>query len=322
MKLALRQGASPLILLKRPGFAPQVDKISALMEKSRSTLAAYQFHTAFSQIASRLGHKSQRIRLTLGKILADVISAYPQQSLWPMFGLMQSRRPERVVQSRDVFDRVRVSASARFLFTFLPPARRTSHPTLPGDGPDTVIGSRSYTHGADDPQTINKTGNMNKLIADAERFSLHILKLTMEPISQQDKRSELSLSSYPYMRSITPTRMMMPLQDALTSTLPSSAENIGAHNPFPQPMVEIQSIDDRVEIMKSLQKPKKVVFIGTNGKRYPFLCKPEDDLRKDARLMDFNSMINKMLKSASESRRRQLCEFANTACTVEWSLCS
>lgn len=58
--------------------------------------------------------------------------------------------------------------------------------------------------------------------------------------------------------------------------------------------------------MPSLQRPKKLVFIGSDGKAYPFLCKPHDDLRKDARVMDLNSMINKLLKSASESRRRQL----------------
>jgi serine/threonine-protein kinase ATR len=63
-----------------------------------------------------------------------------------------------------------------------------------------------------------------------------------------------------------------------------------------------------VDIMPSLQRPKKLVFQGSDGKKYPFLCKPHDDLRKDARLMDFNAMINKLLKSASESRRRQLCE--------------
>ena len=60
--------------------------------------------------------------------------------------------------------------------------------------------------------------------------------------------------------------------------------------------------------MASLQKPKKLVLVGQDGRKYPFLCKPNDDLRKDARLMDFNSMINKLLNSASESRRRQLCE--------------
>jgi serine/threonine-protein kinase ATR len=40
-----------------------------------------------------------------------------------------------------------------------------------------------------------------------------------------------------------------------------------------------------------------------------FLGKPKDDLRKDARLMDFNAIINKLLKGNSDSRRRQLRKF-------------
>ena len=60
--------------------------------------------------------------------------------------------------------------------------------------------------------------------------------------------------------------------------------------------------------MPSLQKPRKIVIMGSDGKRYAFLCKPKDDLRKDARLMEFDSMINKLLQADSESRRRRLCE--------------
>lgn len=103
--------------------------------------------------------------------------------------------------------------------------------------------------------------------------------------------------------------------------LPAPGEDIQTHRPFPaQPVlmkgaclrwaseaILTAGIDDAVDIMPSLQRPKKLTFIGSDGKNYPFLCKPHDDLRKDARLMDFNSMINKFLKSASESRRRQLC---------------
>jgi serine/threonine-protein kinase ATR len=152
------------------------------------------------------------------------------------------------------------------------------------------------------------------LIVDAERFSFNLLKLADEPIP--DKAKQLELSSFPYMRSVFPSEMMMPLQDLLTGTLPSHAdtdkERMKAHNPFPMNPVTIKSLDPTIDVMSSLVKPKKLVFIGTDGKKYPFLCKPKDDLRKDARLMDFNAMINKLLKSASESRRRQLCEY----CTV------
>lgn len=59
--------------------------------------------------------------------------------------------------------------------------------------------------------------------------------------------------------------------------------------------------------MSSLQKPRKITVFGSDGKSYAFLCKPKDDLRKDARLMEFNSMIIKLLKKDSESRKRGLC---------------
>jgi hypothetical protein len=48
---------------------------------------------------------------------------------------------------------------------------------------------------------------------------------------------------------------------------------------------------------------------GTDGGKYPFLVKPKDDLRKDARLMEFNSIINKLLKKDAETSRRQLCMY-------------
>ena len=47
----------------------------------------------------------------------------------------------------------------------------------------------------------------------------------------------------------------------------------------------IHSIDDTIHIMPSLQRPKKISFLGSDGKLYHYLCKPKDDLRKDARFM-------------------------------------
>ena len=61
--------------------------------------------------------------------------------------------------------------------------------------------------------------------------------------------------------------------------------------------------------MRSLAKPRKISIRGSDGQTYVFLGKPKDDLRKDARLMDFNGIINKLLKANSESRRRKLCKF-------------
>jgi serine/threonine-protein kinase ATR len=72
-----------------------------------------------------------------------------------------------------------------------------------------------------------------------------------------------------------------------------------------KPLFDLEFYDE-VEIMHSLARPRKITIRGSNGQTYMFLGKPKDDLRKDARLMDFNAIINKLLKANSESRRRQL----------------
>lgn len=53
-------------------------------------------------------------------------------------------------------------------------------------------------------------------------------------------------------------------------------------------------------------RKNQVVFLGSDGVARPFLCKPKDDLRKDARMMEFNAMINRLLSKYPESRRRKL----------------
>lgn len=65
---------------------------------------------------------------------------------------------------------------------------------------------------------------------------------------------------------------------------------------------------DRIDVMRSMQRPKKLSLIGTDGKTYAFLCKTNDDLRKDARLMEFSHMINRFLRHDSDARQRALCK--------------
>lgn len=59
--------------------------------------------------------------------------------------------------------------------------------------------------------------------------------------------------------------------------------------------------------MRSLQRPKRISIIGSNGQSYRFLIKAVDDMRKDARVMEFNYMINSFLKKNAESRDSGLC---------------
>lgn len=79
----------------------------------------------------------------------------------------------------------------------------------------------------------------------------------------------------------------------------------------------LQGFLDEVDVMSSLQKPRKVTAVGSDGVYYTFLCKPKDDLRKDAKVMEFNSLVNTLLKKDREANRRDLCKSFYLVCAVQ-----
>ncbi|CAD7973957.1 unnamed protein product [Amoebophrya sp. A120] len=65
---------------------------------------------------------------------------------------------------------------------------------------------------------------------------------------------------------------------------------------------------DRVNVMNSKVKPKKVTIKGSDGNLYPFLGKMEQrgDLKKDKRVMELCNLLNKLLRRNGESMQRKL----------------
>jgi serine/threonine-protein kinase ATR len=120
--------------------------------------------------------------------------------------------------------------------------------------------------------------------------------------------------------------VLIPTESALAGTLPLNQRADKKWNPFGEVQpAKLHSVLDEVEVLRSLQAPKVVTFLGTNGVQYRFLAKPRDDLRKvsvkwcefvngnltptwlqDSRVMEVNSLVNKLLSRDPDSRRRQL----------------
>ena len=139
-----------------------------------------------------------------------------------------------------------------------------------------------------------------------------------------ENKTTLSMSKdFPRLKAMANSSLIIPLQESLTASLPPASSDESTHRPFPLDVPTFkglflsmnlsQAFDkpftgfaDEIEVMRSLAKPRKITIQGSNGQIYMFLGKPKDDLRKDARLMDLNAIINKLLKGNSESRRRQL----------------
>ena len=100
---------------------------------------------------------------------------------------------------------------------------------------------------------------------------------------------------------LLPTPMLL----AGRSSMHQSATH--QHQAFPYTQC-IRRFAPTAQVMKSKEKPKKISVDSSDGSTVNFLCKRESsgDLRKDARLMEFNFVINRLLRQDGDGRRRKL----------------
>jgi serine/threonine-protein kinase ATR len=77
------------------------------------------------------------------------------------------------------------------------------------------------------------------MIRDAQMFSRTLLKLADDKVEDRNKSMSIT-QHYPYVLTVFPSKMIMPLQDALTCSLPSTTDTLKTHNPFPGSLVEIK----------------------------------------------------------------------------------
>ncbi|XP_012937158.1 serine/threonine-protein kinase ATR [Aplysia californica] len=155
---------------------------------------------------------------------------------------------------------------------------------------------------------IGKQPDLNKFIQDCKKLTERLLELCEKDFGSNMTVS-LSQMFKPLKRLLEGSnfsKILLPLQSAVTVNLPATVAEGLNHNPFPDDQIYIQGFEDTIEVLPSLQKPKKITMIGSDGKRYVMMCKPKDDLRKDCRLMEFNAIINKFLRRDAESRKRRL----------------
>ncbi|XP_052796079.1 serine/threonine-protein kinase ATR-like isoform X2 [Mya arenaria] len=152
------------------------------------------------------------------------------------------------------------------------------------------------------------TPSLAKVIQDYTKLTERLLELCEKEL---EAGKSVSITTYfkPLKRLIDDSslsKILVPLQSLMTVNLPSTVDRDREHDPFPANLVYISGFEDDIEILASLAKPKKITMKGSDGQKYVMLCKPNDDLRKDCRLMEFNGIVNKFLRKDPESRKRFL----------------
>jgi serine/threonine-protein kinase ATR len=203
--------------------------------------------------------------------VAKVLCIYPRQSMWSVIAAMRSTDKPRQRKAKDAMKKARELAQcARF--------------------------------GVDEGRIIKDQGPLqDNFISLVDK----LFSLSAQSTAKGVKTFRIS-TKFAGLARLRNVGVVIPTQRNFTVMLPPDGRTTKRHDGFAGEPALISHIVDDVTVMSSLQRPKKIAFMGSDGREYPFLLKPKDDLRKDARMMDLYSMLNRFLKADPESRRRNL----------------
>ncbi|KZF22699.1 hypothetical protein L228DRAFT_247070 [Xylona heveae TC161] len=243
-------------------------QLNLQVEKFVGRLPAYEFYTALSQLVSRICHPHSEVYGILVNIIVKVVIAHPQQALWTVLAVVKSSSRERASRGLVCINRI-----------------------------------KEYPKKKVDPAAIDP----RKLVNQGQKLSEQLLNVCEAAV--EAKVPNVSLSrDLGFSHKVVPCQLVMPIESALSASLPTMTENanIKSHRAFSRDTVTVHAFLDDVLILNSLQRPRKLSVKGSDGRVYGLLCKPKDDLRKDQRLMEFDSMINRALKKDAEASKRRL----------------
>lgn len=154
-----------------------------------------------------------------------------------------------------------------------------------------------------------KTSHIMRLIYDFNRLAEKLIELCNKQLSDGITTTSVNtvLRMLPrLLQGNDFSKIILPIQKLRKLILPNPEISGAEHNPFPNHDIYIAGIEDEIQVLQSLQRPRKITFRGSDGKKYIHMLKPKDDLRKDTRLMEFNDVVNLYLHRDGESRQRRL----------------
>ena len=243
--------------------------VMSSVKKYIDRLPPYVFYTVLSQIIARIAGCNPAVQKSLIDIVGKVCASHPQQAIWSLLTLIKSSDE----------------------------ARREA-------GKSCVSRATDFALATGGQQAKNE---ITKLIDSGKIVSAQLLDVCNARVSD-DKRTKYSLQKHMGFShaKAAPCRLAIPMEATLQASLPTVTDAMRKHKAFPKETITIANFLDEATVLTSLIRPRRVQIRGSDGKIYSLLCKPKDDLRKDQRLLEFNSMISRLLKKDAECSKRRL----------------
>ncbi|KAI4730691.1 hypothetical protein E4T49_01590 [Aureobasidium sp. EXF-10728] len=265
-----------------------LDAIHKQMRKYFDRIPPYIFYNALPQMISRITHPNPKVYEVLAMIIQKIVSTHPSQALWFLLAVCKASASDRASRGVAIINKLK------------DPKNR--------------------------PKNESAGLDLRMMITHGQKLSDGLLQAC--EIHIETRSANVSLSKdLNFNHKLAPNPLVIPLESTLTANAPvvQDAFHIRKFVAFAQERITIQSFSDEVLVLNSLQRPRKLTVRGSDGKLYGLLCKPKDDLRKDQRLMEFNTMINRALKRDTESSKRRLyiktygvTPLSEESGTIEW----
>jgi serine/threonine-protein kinase ATR len=242
-------------------------------------LPSYVLYNCFSQLMSRLTHKSNVVVGEVTRIVTRIVRDYPDQTLWLLmatYDLKTSNLPEDF-KPTQIISKIVLTANREL-------------------GGDLInkkfIEVKRLKHGFKD---------IAYKFLEPKQF-----RSTFDLSSQSDLHIQNTIKESEY-------KVLIPHSNFFKVTMPPDGKYLEdgkekrhiEHQAFLSPAYII-GIDDTVQMYASLARPKRLSLTGSDGKKYQIIAKPKDDMRTDARTQEFFAVVNRLLKKDPESRKRQL----------------
>ena len=255
-----------------------VEETNGQVRKYVERLQPVVWYTILSQVVARIDLPQQPVSDILVGMVVKVLRGFPRQAMWTVLALAKSSSKGRAQRGLAILARV-VEVSKKFHKDTTPkPGRDLSAP------------------------------EMRELIAHGRQLSEELLRIAEYEL-KDTKASQISLArEFKFNHKLAPSPLVVPIEACLIPSMPNAQDPWPDRNfrAFPVEPVTIAAFLDEANVLPSLQKPRKLKIRGSDGKIYAVLAKPKDDLRKDQRLMEFNTMINRFLKRDVEASKRRL----------------
>ncbi|ORZ05245.1 hypothetical protein BCR42DRAFT_428472 [Absidia repens] len=224
------------------------------------------------RLVSRLAIQDDHVAHILAKIILNVLITYPRTTIWALQFAVHSQDMQLKSISGEILRQAQILKS--------------------------------------DPL-------LTRIISQTHQFTRQLELLSKEKCSGQSwvKLGSGHLLKHTGLLHMTNLDLCIPQESTQIPRLPESLGRTAAqhhhhqhhqHHPYPTDMPTIAGVLPAIQVMNSLQRPKRISFRGSDGKTYDFLCKQNDDLRKDARMMEFSHMINQFLMKNATSRQQRL----------------